>query len=335
MTTRIGYLLLLVLAYVFTVGASQNVHAQSQPASQALRLRLWNIHPDGYPVTVALDSFAAEINEQTKGRITVQVFSNAALGDQPKAVALLKSGELDMGEFGLPPLTEAVPSMKAITLPFLFKDTEHMFRHMDGALGARFRERLAAAGFVVLGWYDGGARSFYCTGKRLAGPRDFKGLRIRVQGTEVFKEMITLLGGTPMGVPYKEVKTAFDEGKIDCAENNLPSFVSAGHYKSARFFFQTDHVITPEALVISSSAWRKLSPDDQKLFLAAGDRSAKMMRALWLKQVEEARAVARKAGVEFDRPVEYGAYVARMKPLLQKYWVNPETRDELVTILGN
>ncbi len=335
MISRTSYFFLLLFICIVALGALPAVHAQAQQNSQAVRLRLWNIHPEGYPVTVALDSFAAEINEQTKGRISVQVFSNATLGDQPKAVSMLKSGELDMGEFGLPPLTEAVPSMKAITLPFLFKDTAHMFRHLDGALGARFRERLAAAGFVVLGWYDGGARSFYCTNKQLTGPRDFKGLRIRVQGTEVFKEMITLLGATPMGVPYKEVKTAFDEGKIDCAENNLPSFVSAGHYKSARFFFQTEHVITPEALVISSSAWRKLSADDQKLFLAAGERSAKKMRELWVKQVEEAKVVARKAGVVFDRPIEYGAYVARMKPLLQKYWTNPDTKDELVTILAN
>ena len=124
---------------------------------------------------------------RTGSRVNVQVFSNAVLGDQPKAVSMLKAGELDMGEFGLAPLTEAVPSMKAITLPFLFQDAEHMFRHMDGAMGDKFKERLSAAGFVVIGWYDGGARSFYCVGKRVQGPRDFAGLRIRVQGTEIFK----------------------------------------------------------------------------------------------------------------------------------------------------
>jgi TRAP-type C4-dicarboxylate transport system substrate-binding protein len=186
-----------------------------------------------------------------------------------------------------------------------------------------------------LGWYDGGSRSFYCTNKRLTGPRDFKGLRIRVQGTEVFKEMINLLGATPMSVPYKEVKTAFEEGKIDCAENNLPSFVSAGHYKNARYFFQTEHVITPEALVISGSAWKKLSAADQKLLQEAGERSAKLMRQLWLKQVDEARAIATKAGVVFERPIEFGAYVSRMKPLHQKYWLDTATRDELITILAN
>lgn len=331
-TTVKGKWLAVVGGWVIAIAACETL---AQTATPTISMRLWNIHPEGYPVTVALNSFANDVRERSNGRIAIQVFSNAVLGDQPKAVQMLRSGELDMGEFGLPPLTEAVPSMKVITLPFLFKDTEHMFRHMDGALGKRFKERLAAAGFVVLGWYDGGARSFYCVNKRLTGPRDFKGLRIRVQGTEVFKEMINLMGATPMGVPYKEVKTAFEEGKIDCAENNLPSFISAGRYKNARYFFQTEHVITPEALVVSGAAWKKLSAADQRLLQDAGEKSAKLMRQLWLKQVDEARAIAVKAGVVFDRPFEFGAYVSRMKPLHQKYWLDTATRDELITILAN
>lgn len=304
-------------------------------AVSAVNLRLWNIHPEGYPVTVALNSFAEDVRARTGGRVNVQVFSNAVLGDQPKAVSMLKAGELDMGEFGLAPLTEAVPSMKAITLPFLFQDAEHMFRHMDGAMGDKFKERLSAAGFVVIGWYDGGARSFYCVGKRVQGPRDFAGLRIRVQGTEIFKEMITLLGATPTMVPYKDVKGAFEDGKIDCAENNLPSFISAGHYKHAKYFFQTNHVVTPEALVVSTAAWKKLSTADQAAIRAAGQASAVYMRQLWNKQVDEARATAVKAGIVFDRPIEYGAYVSRMKPMHQKYWRDASTRDELLTILAN
>jgi len=314
--------------------ASVAVFATTQSSAQT-SFRLWNIHPEGYPVTIALNSFAADVKAKTDGRVNVQVYSNAVLGDQPKAVSMLKSGELDMGEFGLGPLTEAVPSMKAITLPFLFKDPEHMFRHMDGALGDKFRERLAAAGFVVLGWYDGGGRSFYCVNKRLQGPRDFAGLRIRVQGTEIFKEMITLMGATPTIVPYKDVKAAFEEDKIDCAENNLPSFVSAGHYKHAKYFFLTNHVVSPEALVVSTAAWKKISAADQAILRTAGQASAVYMRQVWNKQVEEARLTAVKAGIVFDRPIEFGAYVARMKPMHQKYWKDPSTRDELLTILAN
>jgi tripartite ATP-independent transporter DctP family solute receptor len=302
-------------------------HAQST-------LRLWNIHAEGYPVTVALNSFAQEVQKNTNGRVKVEVFSNGVLGDQPKAVQMVKSGELDMAEFGLGPLSEAAPSLKSVTLPFLFSDSTQMFRLLDGALGDRFKERLESAGFVVLGWYDGGARSFYCVKKKIRGPRDFAGLRIRVQATEVFQQLVQLLGAVPVPLPFKDVTAAFESGKIDCAENNMPSFISTGHYKLAKNVFLTEHVVSPEALVIGAYAWKKISPADQQILREAGKQSALYMRELWKKRVSESVEIATKAGVTFERPAEFGAYISRMKPLHQKYWVDPATRNELITILA-
>lgn len=187
----------------------------------------------------------------------------------------------------------------------------------------------------MLCWYDGGARSFYCVNKRLTGPRDFAGLRIRVQSTDIYQELVKLLGATPVAVPYKDVQGAFESGKIDCAENNLPSFVSAGHYKVAKNVFLTEHVITPEALVMSTQQWKKVSPADRLKLREAGHRSALLMRQLWQRRVVEARDIAVKAGVKFDGPTEFGAYISRMKPLHQKYWTDPATRTELMTILSS
>ena len=314
--------------------------AQPAPTQQGLQtpqtpIKLWNIHPDGYPVTVALNSFAEDVKKVTEGRVMIEVFSNGVLGDQPKAVTMVKSGELEMAEFGLGPLSQEVKSMNAINLPFLFSNTEQMFRLLDGDMGDRFKTRLEAGGFVVLGWYDGGARSFYCVNKKLIGPRDFAGLRVRVQSTDIYLELVKLLGATPVAVPYKEVLAAFESGKIDCAENNLPSFVSAGHYKFAKNVLLTQHVITPEALVMSTKQWAKIAPADQIKLREAGQRSALLMRQLWQKRVVEAREIAIKAGVKFEAPSEFGAYISRMKPLHQKYWSDPATRTELMTILAN
>lgn len=139
------------------------------------KLRAWNIHPDGYPVTEAMKSFAQQVGQATQGRYQIEVFSNATLGDQPKAVQMLKSGEIDIAEFSSGPLSDAVPGIKMLNLPFLFTDSAHMFRHLDGALGQRFAANLQSAGFVVLGWYDGGGRSFYCVHRAPATIRDLAG----------------------------------------------------------------------------------------------------------------------------------------------------------------
>ena len=125
-------------------------HADAQT-----QLRAWNIHPDGYPVTEAMKRFASLVAQNTGGRYQITVHSNATLGDQPKAVQMLKAGEVDVAEFSAGPLSDAVPGLKALNLPFLFSDSAHMFKHLDGKLGERFAAKLQAAGFVVVGWYDG------------------------------------------------------------------------------------------------------------------------------------------------------------------------------------
>jgi tripartite ATP-independent transporter DctP family solute receptor len=308
--------------------------ALALPAAFAqTELRAWNIHPDGYPVTVALGYFAEQVQQSTQNRLRVKVYSNASLGDQPKAVQMMKSGELDLAEFSLAPLSEAVPSTKALTLPFLFRDSKHMFRQLDGKLGQRFETKLKQAGYVVLGWYDGGARSFYCVNKQIRAAQDFAGLRIRVQQSETAIEMVKLLGATPVVLPYKEVLDALKDTRIDCAENNLPSYESAGHAKVAKFMYLSNHTVSPEALVMSLKAWNQLSPDDQVRFQEAGRKSALKMRELWNQRVEEVRASTAKQGSQFSAMTDHGPLVSRMRPLHQKYMNDPQTREELFTIL--
>ena len=298
------------------------------------KLRAWNIHPEGYPVTEAMKSFAEEVDKVTKGKYQIEVFSNATLGDQPKAVQMLKSGEIDIAEFSSGPLSDAVPGVKVLNLPFLFKDSAHMFRHLDGKLGDRFAANLKAAGYVVLGWYDGGARSFYCV-KPINSVSDLAGKRIRVQQSEVYIEMVKLLNATPVALPFKEVLDALQQGKVDCAENNLPSYESTGHYKVAKDVYVTNHVISPEALVVSTKLWDKLDQNEKAAFSAAGAKSALLMRELWNKRVTLALEPTAKQGSQFVKVKDASPMVRRMGPLYGKYMNDAKTRGELLTIIAN
>jgi tripartite ATP-independent transporter DctP family solute receptor len=297
-------------------------------------LRAWNIHPDGYPVSQAMESFAQNVERLTGGRYKVKVHSNGVLGDQPKAVQMLKQGDIDLAEFSLGPLAEAAPGTKVLTLPFLFRDAEHMFRQLDGKLGDQFATKLKTAGYVVLGWYDGGARHVYCANKQIRQAGDFQGLRIRVQQSETAMEMVKLLGGTPVVLPYKEVQEALRSGRIDCAENNLPSYESAGHMAVAKHMYLSSHTVSPEALVMSTAAWERMSDSDRNHFMTAGKQSAQTMRQLWKARVEQARINAAKQGTEFAVMRDYGPMVAKMRSLHDKYFQDPVTRQELFTILS-
>jgi tripartite ATP-independent transporter DctP family solute receptor len=298
-------------------------------------LRAWNIHPDGYPVTEAMKSFVDEVDKASKGKYKIELFSNASLGDQPKAVQMLKAGEVDVAEFSSAPLSEAVPELKAFNLPFLFTDSAHMFRYLDGAMGQRLAAKLGDAGFVVLGWYDGGARFVYCANKPINKVADLAGQKIRVQQSEIYIEMVKLLGANPVALPYKEVQQALQQNKVDCAENNMPSYESTGHYKVAKYAYLTNHVVSPEALVVSTKLWSKLSAQDKELFLKAGHNSALLMRNLWNKRVASARATVLKDGVQFVNVSDFSPLVSRMSPLYAKFMTNEAIRGELFNIIGN
>ena len=304
-------------------------------ANAQTKLRAWSIHPEDYPVTVAMQSFADQVAKSTKGGSKIEVIANGTLGDQPKAVQMLKSGEIDAAVFSMGPLSEAVPGLKALNLPFLFTDSAHMFKHLDGKLGERFSARLQASGFVVLGWYDGGSRSFYCANRNVNGFKDLVGARIRVQQSEVYLDMVKLLDAKPVALPFKDVLGALQQGTIDCAENNMPSFESTGHYKVAKSVYLTNHVVSPEALVVSTKLWATLSPEDKTAFRTAGVQSATYMRELWNKRVATATDIATKQGVQFVRVKDVAPMVRRMSPLYTKYMTDPNTREELLTIIAN
>lgn len=305
------------------------------PAMSQTPLRAWNTHPEGYPVTEAMKSFISEVETTTKGRYNIKLFSDAVLGDQAKAVTMLKAGEIDVAEFNLGPLAESAPGLQAFNLPFLFTNAAHMFRYLDGAMGDRLSEELKASGFVVLGWYNGGARSFYCANKPITKREDLAGLRVRVQQSDVYIEMVKLLGAVPVVVPYKEVLDGFRNGTIDCAEGNLVSYESTGHYKVAKYTLLDQHTISPEALVMSTKVWDKLSAEDKLAFRKAGKASAELMRNLWEKRVVSAKANATKEGVQFSNVADFSPYVRRMAPLYKKYTDNPKVRGDLLTIISN
>ena len=298
------------------------------------KLKAWNIHPEGYPVTVAMNQFAEQIGKLTQGRYQMEVFSNGSLGDQPKAVQMLKNGEIDAAEFNSGPLSDAVPGIKVLNLPFLFRDSAHMFRNLEGKLGEQYAANLKAAGFVVVGWYDGGSRSFYCT-TPITKPGDLAGKKIRVQQSDIYIQMVTLLGAEPVSLPYKDVMGALQAGKIDCAENNLPSYESTGHYTVAKNVYVTNHVVSPEALVVSVNLWSKLSEADQQLFKTAGAQSAVFMRDVWSKRVAQAQEITSKQGAVYVRPKDSAYMIRRMSPLYGQYMSDPKTRAELLTILAD
>ncbi|WIX31340.1 TRAP transporter substrate-binding protein [Salinicola sp. JS01] len=287
--------------------------------AQAATWRGWNVHPDGYPNSLALKSFAEEVAKTTDGRVEPKVYNNGVLGDQPDAIEQARSGALDFGNFNMGPMGPVVPETDVLSLPFLFKDVEQMYRVMDGDIGKRFAAALAEKNLIALSWFGSGARSFYDTKRPIETPDDVKGLKLRVMNNDLYVQMVDALGGNATPMAYSEVFQSLKTGVIDGAENNFPSFESSNHYEVAKYYSLTEHLIIPECLCVAKSSWEALSADDQRAVRAAAENAAQEQRRLWAERVAKSRAIVEKAGVKINEVKDKAAFQQRMEPLYQAF----------------
>ncbi|MDT8344975.1 MAG: TRAP transporter substrate-binding protein [Thermohalobaculum sp.] len=296
-------------------------------AALAADWRGWNIHPEGYPNTIALEHFAAEIGARTGGRVSAQVYNSGVLGAQTDAIEQLRSGALDFANFNLGPMGEIVPQTNVLSLPFLFTGVDQMHAAMDGAPGETLSEAMSAEGIVALAWFDSGARSFYNTKKPITTPADLDGLKIRVMNNQLYVDMVDGMGGNATPMAYGEVYQSLKTGVLDGAENNYPSYESSNHYEVAKFYSLTEHLILPECVCIAKSSWEALSPEDQAAVRAAAIDAARMQRELWAARETESLAKVEAAGTKVNAVADKAAFQAKMAPVYEAFYQkNPDLR---------
>ncbi len=310
------------------------VAAVSVPA-QAKEWRGWNIHVAGYPNTVAMDKFAELLKEKSNGRMTLKMFHAGTLGSQPDAIEQVRLGGLEIGNFNLGPLGPIVPEANVVSLPFIFKNTDHMWRVLDGKAGDMINAGMEKKGLVALAWYDAGSRSFYNSKKAIKTPADVTGMKIRVMSNDLYSGMINALGGNPSPMAFSEVYQSLKTGVVDGAENNWPSYESTGHYEVAGYYSNSQHLIIPETVCINAAVYNALSPADQKILKEAAQESAVLQRKLWKEREKASEDKVLKAGVKYNDIPDKSAFQAAMKPVYDKFLSENPNLKPLVELIQN
>ncbi|MFL4470932.1 TRAP transporter substrate-binding protein [Tateyamaria armeniaca] len=296
-------------------------------AAFAENWRGWNIHPEGYPNTTAMDAFAAALEEKTGGEITLQMFHGGTLGSQPDAVEQVRAGALEIGNFNLGPIGPIVPAANVVSLPFIFKDVPHMFRVLEGEGGAAIAAGMAEKGLVPLAWYDAGARSFYNGDRPINTPADVVGMKVRVMNNDLFTGMINEMGGNASPMAFAEVYQALKTGVVDGAENNWPSYESTGHFEVAGYYSLSQHLIIPECICINADTYAALSDDMKAAVTEAAQESAIMQRDLWAQREAASRKAVEEAGVVVNEVADKAPFQAAMGPVYEAYFEsNPDLR---------
>jgi tripartite ATP-independent transporter DctP family solute receptor len=263
---------------------------------QAREFRAADIQEESYPTVQALLYMDKLVAERTQGRHRIRVFHSRQLGEESQTIEQTRVGAIDLNRINAAAIGDVAPPVSVLALPFLFNSIDHLYKVIDGPIGDDILAAIEPNGFIGLAYYDSGARSIYTRAPAVHGLPDLRGLRIRVQQSDLVIRMMKALGAEPVALPYGQVLTALQARLVDGAENNWPSYVTTGHYKLAQFYTLTEHTMGPEVLVMSRRAWQELSDADRAIFRAAARESSQYMRAQWLSWEEQSRKEAAEGG---------------------------------------
>ena len=277
-------------------------------AAEPRDFRAADTQPKDHPTARALDHMSELVSARTQGRHRMIVYSDGVLGEQEDSFEQTRTGGIDINRTNMAPLANFVGKANILGLPFLFRSVDHLRKVLEGPIGDDVLQSLEPHGFVGLAFFESGARSVYTVRRPVRAIDDIKGLRIRLQQSDLMVEMFAALGAEPVILPYTRTKTALMTGLIDAAENNWPSYLATNHYSVAPYFALTEHSMTPEVLIMSMKAWRSLSPADQNIFRNAARDSSIFLRDQWKHWEGGFRKQAQNLGVtviEIDRkPLE-------------------------------
>ncbi|MDM0040529.1 TRAP transporter substrate-binding protein [Variovorax sp. J22G21] len=304
-------------------------------AAQAADFRSADVHnSDDYPTVAAVKHMSELLDKRSNGKYKIKVFNKSALGSEKETLDQVKIGALEMNRVNISALNSICPKTLVPTMPFLFDSIAHMRKSLDGPVGDEILKGCEHEGLVGLAFYDSGARSIYAK-KPVKTVADTKGLKIRVQQSDLWVALVSAMGANATPMPASEVYTALKTGLIDAAENNIPSYDGFKHYEAVKYYSRTEHSMAPEVLVISKKVFDKLTPADQALFRAAAKESVTFQRQKWDEQEAKSLDVVTKGGAQIVADVDKASFRAVMAPVYAKFISTPDLQRLVKTVQDN
>ncbi|MBB94113.1 MAG: C4-dicarboxylate ABC transporter [Rhodobacteraceae bacterium] len=322
------------MTYAKSIGAALLASAAMITSASAceITLRSSDTHPDGYPTVEGVKAMGEMLQETTGGRICVEVFHSAQLGEEKDTIEQTQFGVIDLNRVSMGPFNNIIPETQVPSLPYIFRSTDHMHKVLDGDVGADILGAFSDHDLIGLTYYDAGSRSFYNSQKPITTLDDLSGMKFRVMQSDLFVDMVGALGANATPMPYGEVYSSIQTGVIDGAENNWPSYESSGHFEVAGYYTLDQHLMVPEVLVMSKMSWDKLTPEDQEAVLEAAKASTEVQRKLWAEREAASEEKVRAAGNEVITDIDKTPFMEAMVPVYEKYVTDQSLKDLVARI---
>jgi len=284
-----------------------------------------------HPVHKAMVYMAKRVKEKSKGKMRIDIYPSQQLGTERELVELLQIGSLGITKVSSGVIEGFVPVHKVFGLPYLFRDENHRFKVLEGEIGKQILLSSEKYWLRGLGYYDAGSRSFYSKNKPILQPSDLAGLKVRTMESPTAVRMIQQLGGSATPIAWGELYTALQQGVVDAAENNPPSFYLSRHYEVCKYYSLDEHTSVPDVLLISTIIWNDLSPLEQQWLQEAADESEQYQKQLWKEACQVALDEVQKSGVRVYYP-DKAPFAEKVKDIYEGYRDQPELYEMIQKI---
>ena len=286
-------------------------------------LRVAHALPTSHPVHEGIAYMASRAGELSGGRLQLDVFPGEQLGNETQCLEQTQAGTLAITKVSAGVIGNFVANYKVFSLPYLFRDSEHMWNVLGGPVGEHLLTSLAVgndgapSGLIGLAFYDSGSRNFYAS-KPILSPEDLRGLKIRTMADTVAMDTMAAMGAAPTPIPWGELYTSLQQGVVDGAENNAPSLYTSRHYEVSRHYTLDHHSRIPDVLVMSSRVWDSLSAEERGWIRQAAEESVPVQREVWDRENARAMAELRRAGVTVHE-VDAEPFRQAVESVMEKY----------------
>ena len=294
--------------------------------SSVKKIKLGHGLDQSHPVHKAMVYMAEQVAKKSNGKLEISVYPSQQLGTERECLELLQIGSLGMTKVSSSVLEGFAPIFKVFSLPFIFRDDEHKFKVFEGEVGKELLLSTEKYWLRGLCFYDAGSRSFYTKEKPIITPDDLVGMKIRTQESATSVKLVNALGGSATPISWGELYTALQQGVVDGAENNPPSFYLSRHYEVCKYYSLDEHTAVPDVLLISTEIWNDLTSQEEKWVQEAAFESYLYQKELWKESSAEALKAVQEAGVEVVYP-DKTPFVEKVQGLLDEYKDQPEVYD--------
>ena len=303
-------LILILITTIFVISCSEINDTKILTLAHGL--------PISHPVHKGIVKFKESLEAKSNGKLKIKIYADGQLGSEREVLELLQIGSVDMTKVSSATMSNFVPDYSVLSIPYIFRDKNHFFTTLEGEVGQELLNKGSDFWLKGLCFYDAGSRSFYTTKKQINTPEDLKSLKIRTMNDPTAIKMVNALGGSPTPMSFGELYTALQQGVVDGAENNPPSFVTSRHFEICKYYTLDSHTYVPDVLVMSTKTLERLSVEEQKLVNEAVRISAEAQKKYWAASVAESFKILKENGVQIIEP-DKKLFAEKSKSVLESF----------------